>query len=193
MNRRRTARGAAAGRGAAPLSGHWEYISVGPDPWGGEARAARGDVVKVDVGCVMGGYTSDTGRTFVIGPPAPAQAEIFAALAPGSAAGRALLGPGVPLAEGHRATTAAIRGRGFGGYARGHFGHGLGTGPGSEEWPFIAADSPVTAEPGMVLAFECPWYITGLGGFILEDQILITADGAETMNRLPRGLVSVGD
>ena len=38
-------------------------------------------------------------------------------------------------------------------------------GPGSEEWLFISATSPVVAQPGMVLAFECPWSVTGLGGF----------------------------
>lgn len=69
--------------------------------------------------------------------------------------------------------------------------NGGGTGPGTEQWPFIAADSDVFAEPGKVLAFECPWYITGLGGFIVENQLLITGQGVEVFNRLPTGLVSL--
>lgn len=173
-----------------PLTGHWEYISVGPDPWGGDARARPGDLVKVDVGCLIEGYTSDTGRSFVLGPPPRAVHEIHAALMAGFEAGLARLTPGTPLAEVHRAATEAIHARGFHGYARGHFGHGLGTGPGSEEWPFIAADSTVEVTPGMVLAFECPWYVTGLGGFIIEDQIEITAAGPVSMNRLSRALIS---
>ncbi len=44
----------------------------------------------------------------------------------------------------------------------------------------------------MVLAFECPFYVTGLGGFIIEDQILITQSGAEPMNRLPHALIACG-
>ena len=80
------------------------------------------------------------------------------------------------------------RGAGFPGYTRGHVGHSLGAGLGSEDWPFIAADSPVTLEPGMVMAFECPWYVTGLGGMIIENQVLITETGAEAMNTLPLGL-----
>lgn len=178
----------AAGRGTAPLTGHWEYISVGSDPWGGNATARPGDIVKVDVGCLMAGYTSDTGRTFALGDPGPEARAVHAALMQGFTAGRAELGPGVPLARVHRAATAAIRGAGLAGYSRGHFGHGLGAGLGSEEWPFISATTDVIAEPGMVLAFECPFYATGLGGFILEDQILITDTGAETMNRLPLDL-----
>jgi Xaa-Pro dipeptidase len=172
-----------------PLTGSWEYISVGADPWGGDARAAPGDLIKVDVGCLIHGYTSDTGRTFVLGQPGRAAAELHAALMAGFEAGFARLTPGTPLAEVHRITTQAIRARGFPGYARGHFGHGLGTGPGSEDWPFIAADSLAVVTPGMVLAFECPWYLTGLGGLIIEDQIEITDAGPVPMNRLPRGLI----
>ena len=177
--------------GDLPLTGSWEYISVGPDPWGADARARPGDVIKVDVGCLIDGYTSDTGRTFVLGPPPRAVREIHGALMAGFEAGLARLTPGTPLAEVHRATTEAIRAYGFAGYARGHFGHGLGTGPGSEEWPFIAADSDIPVTPGMVLAFECPWYLTGLGGFIIEDQIEITKHGPEPMNQLPRDLTEI--
>lgn len=178
-----------ARRGKAVLTSHWEYISVGPDPWGGNAAARLGDIVKVDVGCVIAGYTSDTGRTFSVGG-APAQArEVHHALMQGFRAGRALLGPGVPLSQVHYAAQSAIRSAGLPGYSRGHFGHGLGAGLGSEEWPFISATTDVLAERGMVLAFECPFYATGLGGFIIEDQILITETGAETMNRLTVELV----
>ena len=31
-----------------PMTGEWEYISVGADPWGGDATAQTGDLVKVD-------------------------------------------------------------------------------------------------------------------------------------------------
>jgi Xaa-Pro dipeptidase len=182
----------AANRGDAPLTGAWDYISVGPDPWGGNAVARRGDVIKVDVGCLMDGYTSDSGRTFVLGPPSVDQARAYAALHAGFRAGRAALGPGTPLALVHRVTEDAIRAAGIAGFTRGHFGHSLGAGLGSEDWPFISATSPVLAEPGMVMAFECPWYVTGLGGFILENQLLVTDDGIEVMNRLPEDLVELG-
>jgi len=58
--------------------------------------------------------------------------------------------------------------------------------------PFIAADAEVPLEPNMVLAYEIPFYINGVGAFNLEDQILITERGHESMNHLPRGLVQVG-
>ena len=172
-----------------PMTGAWEYISVGVDPWGGDAVAQPGDLVKVDVGCLMDGYTSDTGRTFSVGQPSRLQAELYNALLAGFEAGMPLLRPGVPFSEIHLATQAAIRAQGFPGYSRGHFGHSLGTGPGSEEWPFISAQSQTVVETGMVLAFECPLYVTGVGGLIIEDQIEITPHGPVSMNQLSRELV----
>jgi Xaa-Pro dipeptidase len=80
---------------------------------------------------------------------------------------------------------------GFSTYNRGHFGHGVGASIWSEEWPFISADATALAEPGMVLAFETPYYIKGLGGFIIEDQILITETGTELMAPYPRDLIEV--
>ena len=172
-------------RGDIALTGSWEYISVGPDPWGGNKAIEPGDLVKVDVGCLVNGYTSDSARTFVFGQPTSLQTELYTALSAGFAAGRKLLQPGVALADVHKTTLSAIRAAGFPGYTRGHFGHGLGASVGSEQWPFIAADSNVVFEPGMVMAFECPWYINGLGGMIIENQLLITDDGHEMMNTLP--------
>ena len=74
----------------------------------------------------------------------------------------------------------------------GHFGHGVGASIWSEEWPFISADSDTVLEPGMVMAFETPWYVDGLGGMIIEDQVLITETGAEIMAPLPHDLVRLG-
>lgn len=175
----------------AALSGAWEYISVGPDPWSGNASAQAGDLIKVDVGCLVNGYTSDTGRTYVLGPPEDLHAHIHDALMKGFIAGSALLAPGIALAEVHVVTQEAIRAAGFSDYTRGHFGHGLGAGLGSEEWPFISADATTILEPGMVMAFECPWYITGVGGLIIENQVLITETGHEMMNSLPLDLIEI--
>ncbi|MGL4241769.1 MAG: M24 family metallopeptidase [Beijerinckiaceae bacterium] len=177
--------------GLRNLSTVWEYISVGADPWGAPKDVAAGDVIKVDVGAVLSGYSSDSARTFVFGKASADQKALHAALLAGLETGLALMRPGVPLRDIHAAMTAAIRTSGLPEYRRGHFGHGLGQSCFSEEWPFIAADSDETLEPGMVMALEAPYYVDGLGGFIIEDQLLITASGAENMNALPHGLVEL--
>ena len=173
------------------LSGSWEYISVGTDPWGMNTSVKDGDLIKVDVGCLVEGYTSDSARTFVFGKPDNIKLEIYNALLSGFVAGIELLKPGVQLSEIYHLTIEAIRKCGFPGYTRGHFGHGLGAGLGIEQWPFISADEKTILQPGMVMAFECPWYIDGVGGMIIENQVLITDNGHEMMTKLPLGLEEI--
>ncbi len=175
-----------ARRLGAAYAATWDYISIGPDPWGAGKPAAPGDVIKFDVGVVIDGYSSDFARTVSLGEPSRAARELHAALLAGLEAGLAGLRPGTSLAAIHRAMRETIIAAGVPHYARGHFGHGLGNDPFSEQWPFIAAESDVIAEPGMVLAVEAPHYVDGLGGFIIEDQVLVTADGLALMTRADR-------
>jgi Xaa-Pro dipeptidase len=41
------------------------------------------------------------------------------------------------------------------------------------------------------MAFECPWYINGLGGITIENQLLVTDTGHEMMNALPLDLTEI--
>jgi Xaa-Pro aminopeptidase len=182
----------ALSRGVPQPGQTWEYIAIGPDPWSPAGRTAPGAAIKIDVGCVIDGYSSDSSRNFVVGSPSAHQRRVHEAIEAAFAAGLAEMKPGNPIAAIHRAATAEMHRQGFQGYSRGHFGHGIGYSIFSEQWPFIAADADVPLEPNMVLAFEIPFYITGVGAFNLEDQILVTATGHESMNHLPRGLVQVG-
>lgn len=166
-----------------------EYLTVG-------ARAKRpdmpleiGDPVKADMICSVNGYASDMSRNFVLGPPNADQQELHAIAERAFEAGLAHLKPGRTLAQVHRAATDWLAREGIRSYRRGHFGHGVGYSVFSEQWPFIAADSDVEIEAGMVLAYEIPLYVEGLASYNLEDQFLITDSGPLSMNRLPRKLL----
>jgi len=174
------------------LSGQWEYVSVGPLPWGGNATVEDGSVIKFDVGCLVDGYSSDCGRTYTFGRAGTRAREIMAALSNAFDAGLEVLKPGRLLSEVHARATAAMQRAGFSRFARGHFGHSLGRDTFCEVPPFVAAQAHEPIEPGMVLAFETPFYVDGEGGFIIEDQFLITDTGAQAAWSLPRGLVELG-
>jgi Xaa-Pro dipeptidase len=175
-------------RGLAQHVSGWAYIAVGEDGFAPGAPARRGDVVKIDVGAVVGGYSADMARTAVLGRPTRPQQQIHGALLRALEAALAALVPGRPLQEAHHAATAAMHRAGFTTYSRGHFGHSIGASIFSEEWPFIAADTDVPVEPGMVLAVEAPYYVRGVGGFIIEDQFLVGENGLECLSPLPRAL-----
>jgi Xaa-Pro dipeptidase len=92
-----------------------------------------------------------------------------------------------PHTELHR----VMKEKGFNAFTRGHVGHSVGQSVFSEEWPFLSASNTLQFEPGMMIAFEAPLYLDGVGGFIVEDQLLVTGTGVEIMNRLPRALVQL--
>ena len=174
-----------------PPDSTWAYIAVGGDGFVPGGKARTGDVVKIDAGCIIGGYSSDGGRTSVIGRATPNQRQVYDALRAAFELGFAELRPWVPLAAVYRSVSQSMWNAGFTTYCRGHFGHGVGSSIWSEEWPFISAKSTAAAEPGMVLAFETPYYIAGIGGFIIEDQLLVTETGIEVMAPSSRDLIEI--
>ncbi|WP_214473875.1 Xaa-Pro peptidase family protein [Mesorhizobium sp. dw_380] len=187
---RKGAADAAAGLSHAVVTA--EYVTLGARAKGADARAVAGDPLKCDMVCTVGGYASDMSRNFTFGAPSADQAGLHAIAERAFEDGLAALVPGNTLAHVHRVATDSLARQGLRSYRRGHFGHGVGQSVFSEQWPFIAADSDVVIEAGMVLAFEIPLYIDGLASFNLEDQFLITPEGPKPMNRLSRRLERIG-
>lgn len=176
-------------RGVTGLTGRWDYISIGENPWGGVGSVTQGALIKADVGVLVEGYSSDTARSFVFGAPSPLASEIFAVMRDAHAAGLAAIRPGATFGEIHAVTRAVFEAAGFEGYDRGHFGHSLGADTGIEEWPFMSRDASEVIEANMVLAFEVPFYADGLGALMIEDQLLVTETGIELMSRSSPDLV----
>jgi len=178
-------------RGVDKPDSAWAYIAVGGDGFAPGGPVRRGDVIKIDVGCVIDGYSSDCARTAVLGGPNGAVREVYDALRRAFDHGLSFFRPGTNLADIYHAVAQKMWDQGFTTYGRGHFGHGLGASIWSEEWPFIAARTDAVAEPGMMLAFETPYYVKGLGGFIIEDQFLIGMRDVEVIAPLPRDLIEI--
>ncbi len=178
-------------RGVTTITGRWDYISIGENPWGGTGSVTPGALIKADVGVLIEGYSSDTARSFVFGAPSKLASDIFAVMRKAHAAGLAAIRPGVTFGEIHRVTRAVFEAAGFEGYDRGHFGHSLGADTGIEEWPFLSRDADEVIEANMVLAFEVPFYADGLGALMIEDQLLVTETGIELMSRSSPDLVAI--
>lgn len=169
----------------------WAYIAVGGDGFAPGGPAQAGDIIKIDIGCIIDGYSSDFARTAVMGQPSDNARRIFDALHNAFDTGLSRITPGARLADIYRVTAESMWNAGFETWARGHLGHSLGASIWSEEWPFISQDSDAVLEENMVIAFETPWYLDGLGGFIIEDQLLVTAQGVEVMSLYPRELIAL--
>jgi Xaa-Pro dipeptidase len=148
-------------------------------------RRLRGhDIVRIDVGCRLSGYWSDTARSAFVGEPRPDALTAFTATAAGQDVGRKLVRPGISTDVVFRETVATVRASGLPDYQRHHVGHGLGLE--SHEYPTISATNNVILEPGMVFCIEAPYYRPGWGGVMTEDTMVVTAEGADFFTHLSR-------
>jgi len=148
-----------------------------------------GETIIVDCGATVGGYAADITRTFAIGELEEELARVYEVVRAANGAGRAAAGPGVVAEEVDRAARAVIEEAGYGEYFIHRTGHGLGLEV--HEPPFIVAGNGRALEPGMTFTVEPGVYLPGRGGVRIEDDVLVTPGGAESLTTFPRGLISL--
>ncbi|MGE2689882.1 aminopeptidase P family protein [Mycolicibacterium pulveris] len=152
-----------------------------------DAVLAAGDFVKIDFGALVSGYHSDMTRTFVLGPIADWQREIYDLVATAQRAGREALVPGASLRDVDAASRQVIADAG---YAE-NFGHGLGHGVGLQihEAPGIGAASAGTLLAGSAVTVEPGVYLPDRGGVRIEDTLVVGESGTpDLLTRFPKEL-----
>lgn len=149
-------------------------------------RLREGDLVLIDWGANVDGYYSDLTRMFSYGEVDDELARITAIVGEANAAARAAARPGVPASEVDRAARRVIEDAGYGPRFIHRTGHGLGLE--THEEPYIRGDNAIVLEPGMTFTIEPGIYLTGRGGARIEDDMVITEAGAESLSDLDRAL-----
>jgi Xaa-Pro aminopeptidase len=154
-------------------------------------RALRpGDLVRFDLGCLVGPYRSDISRTAVLGRPTDKQASYYAAILAGERAAIAAMKPGVPVSQLFDVAVRVTRDSGLPHYQRHHVGHGIGLEP--YDPPTINAATNTALEPGIVFCVETPYYEHGWGGVQVEDAVEVTAGGVRMLTRSSQDLTVIG-
>lgn len=167
----------------------WSMFSTGPNgarlglPT--ERRVQEGDVVKFDAGvnAEFDFYTTDTSRSWVIGQADPLLLRLKDRLYQAQRKMIEAAKPGLPICQLFQLGFDYVQ-KEFPAYRRGHLGHSISMGPATAEAPFINSTETRLLEPGMILAMEVPCYIDGVGGFNIEDMVLITPTGSEVLTPL---------
>lgn len=149
----------------------------------------RGELVKVDFGVLREGYVSDITRTVAVGCADDQQRAVHHVVLAAQEAAIAAIRPGVAGSEVDRVARDLIAAHGYGGY----FGHGLGhsIGLSVHDGTGFSPNSEVVLEPGMVMTVEPGIYIPGWGGIRIEDDVLVTAEGAEVLTRASKAFTVV--
>lgn len=147
----------------------------------------KGDFVTLDFGVFYQGYCSDLTRTVVVGEPDEKQKEIYGLVLKAQLAVIERVKAGMSCKEVDEIARGIIGEAGY----RENFGHGLGHGIGLEihEAPRVSFTSETILQPGMVVTNEPGIYIPGWGGVRIEDDLLITEEGCEVLNKAPKELI----
>jgi Xaa-Pro dipeptidase len=138
-----------------------------------------GDAIRFDVGCRYKYYRSDISRIAVMGEPSSKLRRYHDALYMGVQRAYEILKPGLKVSELFRQVVDTAQKEGIPHYNRSHVGHGIGIE--GYDPPNIAGDSSDVFEANMVICVETPYYELGFAGLQVEDMILVTADGAESL------------
>lgn len=143
-----------------------------------------GDLVIVDVGCLLRGYRSDMTRSFVVGEPDAYQRHLLETVLAAQQAGIAAVRPGIAA----RDVDAACRSVLASAELADLFVHGTGHGVGIDihERPGINSRTDEVLEAGMVITVEPGVYVEGRGGVRWEDLLVVTPDGAEVLTSSPK-------
>jgi methionyl aminopeptidase len=143
-------------------------------------RLAEGDLVSIDVGCIVDGWHADCARTWTVGSVSREVRDLVEATRRGMEAGIAAAVPGSRLGDVGHAIESVAHAHGYG-IVRPFVGHGIGRSM-HEEPQVPNYGRPGTGlliEPGMCFAIEPMFTLGGDEVFMDDDGWTVrTADGA---------------
>jgi Xaa-Pro aminopeptidase len=158
----------------------WERIAT-------TRRIGHDEMVILDFGCVVRGYTGDFARTVMVGNPTPEQRRLYTAAYDALQRGIEAIRPGVRCGDIDRLVREVIRDAGFERYAQTWAsGHQLGYGLHGE--PLLGPGVETLLQPGMVINLEPSLYTyddLSVGGVELEDTVVVTEDGYRLLTDFP--------
>jgi Xaa-Pro aminopeptidase len=177
--------------GSGPNSDYYAYHSL---PSWSRRTLERGDIFHVDTYGSVDGYLYDISRSCVCGESASAdQKEVLDGAVACVGEMIEAIRPGVPASEIFRIGNAYLREHGLDGADSDDVsvalvtsfpchGHGYGL---TLETPWLRSDEPMPIAENMALAVETMAGRAGVGAAKFEQDIIVTADGAELIVEAP--------
>jgi Xaa-Pro aminopeptidase len=162
----------------------------------GRRKLESGDPISIDFGAMYNGYCSDLSRPFVIGKASERQRDVFKVLLEAHEAAAEAAKPGVYASE---VDYAANRVMEKAWNIQDLWGIGHGVGLEVHEWPFIGyqhikddeAYRNTLLQENMVISMEPTMFFPDVGNFQIEDQFVVTKNGAVRLNDIPHKIFEV--
>jgi len=182
---------------------HYTMIVSGKDRrhvsrwWNCGGRELKsGDPISLDFGAMFNGYCSDLSRPFVIGKASDRQRDVLKVLLEAHETAAEAARPGVRTSEVNEAASSVMEKAWD---TEGVWGIGHGVGLEVHEWPFIGyqhikddrAYRDTLLEENMVISMEPTAFFPDTGDFQIEDQFVVTENGAVRLNDIPHEIFEV--
>ena len=167
------------------LLGGENVVQFGPSsalPHGASGSRAleRGEAVLIDAWDKPEGYYYDITRSTYFGRPDEQYRKIWSVVLEAQSAAIECARPGVPCSDVDAAARRVIERAGYGEFFTHRLGHGLGIDV--HEPPYMVGHDRTLLEPGMTFTSEPGIYLPGKFGVRIEDDILVTQRGAESLS-----------
>ncbi|SIO12561.1 Xaa-Pro aminopeptidase [Rhodovulum sp. ES.010] len=146
-----------------------------------------GDALLLDFGARWGGFCADITRTVFVGHATDEALEVYDTVLSANLKGHEIAKPGVTAHAVDDAVISVLESSPFAEHIRTKTGHGLGREV--HEAPYIMRGNPQPLEPGMVFTDEPGLYRPGGFGVRIEDDILVTETGCQSLTTFPRELI----
>ncbi|MCB1677008.1 MAG: M24 family metallopeptidase, partial [Halioglobus sp.] len=164
--------------------------SANPHGHAGEHRLAPGEPLLFDFGASYGGYNADITRTVFCEYASEEHELFYNTVLAANALGREISAPGLTCDDLDNRVTDVLRASPFAKFVVHKTGHGLGLDV--HEAPQVMAGNFTALEDGMVITIEPGLYKSGDIGVRVEDDVLITPEGARSLTGFPREIQFVG-
>jgi Xaa-Pro aminopeptidase len=152
-----------------------------------EEALENDQLLLIDMGAVLEGYSSDMTRMVHLGKAGKKVQNLYYAVLEAQLTAIEFVRAGVRASQVDATARKVLRRYGYDKL----FVHSLGHGVGLEihEGPRIGRRDESVLEPGMVITIEPGAYIQGFGGVRIEDMVLVTASGCENLTPTPKELL----
>ena len=149
----------------------------------------KGELVTLDFGAVYEGYHADITRTCFVGAPDDRLREVFNIVLEAQTIGRSQACAGMTGADIDALCRDHITQAGYGEYFIHRTGHGIGLSV--HEAPYIVESNKEAIQPSMTFTIEPGIYLPGTGGVRIEDTVIMTEAGVESMTQSERNLIDM--
>ena len=150
-------------------------------------RVQAGDALLIDFGARKNGFAADITRTVFLAEVSDEGRAVYDTVLRANLAGLEVTRAGVTAHEIDDVVTGVLEASPFAGRIRTKTGHGLGREV--HEAPYVMRGNHEVLLAGTVYTNEPGLYETGNFGVRIEDDVLVTEDGCQTLTHFPKELM----